>query len=54
MFNFLFYKLYTVCDWSPKALSPFRGGEGGLRNSMTRIAMLTGVFILTQARQVEG
>jgi len=28
----------------PRLLSPFRGGE--LRTSLTRIAMLTGVFIL--------
>jgi len=31
--------------YNPRVLSHFRGGGWGFRTSMTRIAMLTGVFI---------
>jgi len=50
LYYIIYYKL------PPGVLSPFRGG-GGLPTSMTRIAMLAGVYTLvraTQARQVEG
>jgi len=52
--NILSYIPFSFCR-SPRVLSPFRGG--GLCTSLTRIAMLDGIFTpvrATQARQVEG